>query len=141
MNKQQMEVKNYLMGACWIDQSINCKLEQMQSLSDLATRTSSTISDMPGSPNRNTSKMEDVIVKLVDLQTEIGCDIDQLLVLKKNIMACIKQVENREGRVVLEARYLRQSKWDEIADDLGCSKRQVFRIHDDSLGKITIPES
>lgn len=138
MNKHQIAVKNYLMGACWIDQSINCKLEQMQSLSDLATRATSTISDMPGSPNRNTSKMEDVIVKMVDLQTEIGSDIDQLIMLKKNIMACIRQVENREGRVVLEARYLRQSKWEDIADDLGCSKRQVFRIHDESLDKIKI---
>lgn len=141
MNKQQLAVKNYLMGAMWIDQDINCKLGQIQVLSDLATRATSTISDVPGSPNRNIHKMEDVIVKMVDLQAQIGEDIDKLLVLKENIMGCIRQVENRDGRVVLEARYLRQLKWEDIAFDLGFSMRQVFRIHDESLEKITIPES
>ena len=141
MNKKQIEVKNFLMGAHCIDLSIQCKLEQVQSLSDLATKATSTISDMPGSPNRNITKMEDAIAKIVDLQTEIGEDIDRLLILKKQINDCINQVDDREGRMVLEERYLRQSKWEDIASTSNRSMRQIFRIHDAALEKITIPES
>lgn len=140
MNKQQLAVKNFLMGAHCINLSIQCKLEQVQSLSDLAMKATSTISDMPGSPNRNITKMEDVILKIVDLQTEIGDDIDRLLILKKQINDCINQVDDREGRMVLEERYLRQSKWEDIANASSRSMRQIFRIHDAALGKITIPE-
>lgn len=141
MNKHQIAAKNYLMEAYCIDQSIHSKLEQVQTLSNLAASADSTISDMPGSPNRNIHKMEDIIVKIVDLQTEIGDDIDKLLVLKKSIMECIKQVDDKEGRLVLEERYLRQSKWEDIAGLINCSLRQVFRIHDDALEKVVIPES
>lgn len=138
MNKHQLEVKDFLMSGMYIDLSINSKLEQIQSLSDLATRVTTTISDMPGSSSKNTHKMEDAIAKMVDLQSEIGCDIEQLMVQKKKILSCIKQVDSREGQVVLEERYLRRTKWDDIADILSVSKRQVFRIHDDSLEKISI---
>lgn len=140
MNKQQTAVKNFLMGAHCIDMSIQCKLEQVRSLSDMATKATSTISDMPGSPNRNITKMEDVIVKIVDLQTEIGDDIDRLLILKKQINDCINQVDDREGRMVLEERYIRQNKWEDIANAANRSMRQIFRIHDAALGKIIIPE-
>ena len=51
MNKQQIAAKNYLMRAYRIDNRINSKLDQIAALNDLATRATSNISDMPGSPN------------------------------------------------------------------------------------------
>ena len=53
MDKQQMEVKNFLMKAYYMDQRIDSKLEQMASLNELARKATSAVSDMPGSPNRN----------------------------------------------------------------------------------------
>lgn len=139
MNRQQLAAKEFLMGAHCIDLSIQCKLEQLQSLNELAVQANTTLSDMPGSPNRNLHRMEDVIVQIADLQTEIGKDIDRLLVRKRQIMTCINQVEDQEGRMVLEERYLRQSKWEEIAEATNYSVRQIFRIHDDALKRIAIP--
>ena len=141
MNKQQTAVKNFLTGAHCIDQSINCKLEQIQSLSDLATKATSTLSDMPGSPNRNIHKLEDLIVKIVDLQTEIKEDAERLVLAKDHVREAINQVKDREGQMVLEERYLRNSKWEDIALYTNRSMRQVFRIHDAALKEITIPES
>ena len=138
MNKQQLEAKNYLMGAKYIDISIRCKLAQIDSLNDLATRASSTLSDMPGSPNRNIHKLEDAIVKIVDLQDEISRDINELIAAKKRINGSISRIDDREERIVLEERYLRNSKWEDIASICNCSMRQVFRIHDGALKKIEI---
>ena len=105
MDKQQMEVKNFLMKAYYMDQRIDSKLEQMASLNELARKATSAVSDMPGSPNRNIHKTEDIIVKILELQEEIQSDIRE-----------------------------------QIAVILNMSTRKVFRIHDEMLKKITIPE-
>ena len=138
LNKQQQEAKNYLMGAKYIDISIRSKLEQIRALNDLATRASATLSDMPGSSSRNVHKLEDVIVKIIDLQNEISGDINELIAVKKKINKSISLIDDREERIVLEERYLRNSKWEDIAGACECSMRQVFRIHDGALKKIEI---
>ena len=86
---------------------------------DLATRATSNISDMPGSPNNNIHKLEDEIVRIVDLQNEIGSAVNSLLEIKSQIVESIKQVTDPEGQVVLEERYLCYAKWEDIASELG----------------------
>ena len=85
MDKQQTAVKNFLMKAYYMDERINSKLEQVASLNELAIKATSTMSDMPGSPNRNIHKTEDIIVKILDLQREIQEDANELLNLKQVI--------------------------------------------------------
>lgn len=141
MNKQQIAAKNYLMRAYRIDNRINSKLDQIASLNDLATRATSNISDMPGSPNRNIHKLEDAIVRIVDLQNEISSDVNSLLEIKSQIVDSIKMVTDPEGQVVLEERYLCYTKWEDIASELGYTVRQIFRVHDAALKEIVVPES
>lgn len=140
MDKQQMEVKNFLMKAYYMDQRIDSKLEQMASLNELARKATSAVSDMPGNPNRNIHKTEDIIVKILELQEEIQSDISELLDLKQSIRRCGRQLEEPEEQVILEERYLKMMKWEQIAVILNMSTRKVFRIHDEMLKKITIPE-
>lgn len=80
------EARFYLEQAYRIDQRINCKIEQVSSLHSLATKANSTLTDMPGSLNRNIHRMEDIIVKIVDLENEINQDIDMLVDLKAVIV-------------------------------------------------------
>ena len=80
-------------------------------------------------------------MRIIDLQAEIGDEINKLLLRKKQIQDCINQVDNIEGRMVLEKRYLMNYKWESIADECDRGLRQVFRIHETSLKNITIPES
>lgn len=141
MDKQQTAVKDFLMKAYYVDERINSKLEQVASLNELAKKAASTVSDMPGSPNRNIHKTEDIIVKILDLQREIQEDANELLNLKQVIRRCINQVPDPEGQIILEERYLRMVKWEQIATTLSMSMRKVFRLHDETLKKIVIPES
>ena len=112
----------------------------MASLNELAGKATSAVSDMPGSPNRNIHKTEDIIVKILELQEEIQSDISELLDLKQSIRRCGRQLEEPEEQVILEERYLKMMKWEQIAVILNMSTRKVFRIHDEMLKKITIPE-
>jgi hypothetical protein len=131
-----MTAKEYLSQAYKIDNSINSKLEQIASLRELATKATTTMSDMPGSPNRNIHKMEDAIVKLMDLENEINADIHELIILKADITHMIKRVGSRQERTILEKRYLCFETWEQISVDMDYSIQHTFRLHDQGLKEI-----
>ena len=63
-------VKEYLSQAFHIDKQLKSKLEQLSVLRELATTTTQPLSDMPGSPNRNIDRMENAIIKIMDMENE-----------------------------------------------------------------------
>jgi len=132
-----MNAKEYLGQAYRIDLRIHSKQEQIKSLNDLAMRATNVISDMPGSATRNVHKMEDVVVKIVDLQEEIKCDISKLVDLKSDIMAVIKEVDSPEQQTLLELRYLCFKSWEEIAVAMGYTVRNIYFLHRQALKNVT----
>ncbi len=134
------EKRIYLEQAYRIDQRINCKMEQVSSLHSLATKATSTITDMPGSPTRNIHKMEDIITKIVDLENEINDDIDKLVDLKAEITTVIKEEDEPEMQSLLEQRYLNFRTWEQIAVDMGYNVRHLYRMHDKALKKVRMPQ-
>jgi DNA-directed RNA polymerase specialized sigma subunit len=134
-----MTAKEYLGQAYRIDQRINCKVEQVSSLRNLATKATSTLSDVPPSGTRNVHRMEDVIVKIMAMENEINADIDRLVSLKQEIIRAIKSVNNPEQQTLLELRYLCFRTWEEISVEMDYSIQQIYRIRDKALGKIIVP--
>ena len=76
---------------------------------------------------------------MVDLESEINDDIDQLVDLKTEIMRYMKRVNNPEYQTILELRYLCFKQWEEIADALGYTQRHTIRMHDLALESICVP--
>ena len=132
-----MNAKEYLKQAFYLDKRINSKLEQVENLNALATKATSTLSDMPKNPNRGSSKLEDTIVKIVDLQEEINRDIDKLVDLKAEMVGTIKQIQNKELQVILEKRYLCFETWEKIAVDMNYDIRHIHRLHNRGLKEIS----
>lgn len=95
-----------------------------------------TISDMPGSATRNIHRMEDIIVKIMDLEEEVNKDIDALVDLKMDITHLIKFVDNHEYQIILEQRYLCFKTWEQISVDMGYSIQHTFRLHDKALKEV-----
>lgn len=97
-----MNAKEYLLQARYLDERITSKTQQIASLNDLATRCTTTFSDMPRNPNRGGSRLEDCIIKILDLEDELKADIAKLVNLKKEIMEVIKAVPNLQPQASLE---------------------------------------
>ena len=135
-----MTAKEYLEQAYRLDQRIQSKQEQVDSLNDLATRCTATMTGMPHSPNRGASSMADTICKIVDLQEAIAADMQTLVDLKADIMHTIDRVQNVEYRLILEKRYITGKTWPEIAIELGYKMRYMFKLHEEALAVIKIPE-
>ena len=134
-----MTGKEYLLQARYLDERIHSKIQQIESLNDLATSCSAVISDMPRNPNQGGSKMADAVIKIVTLQEEINQDINALVELKHQIMGVIKAVPNVEYQTLLEKRYLCFSTWEQIAVDMKYSMHHIHRMHTAALKEITVP--
>ena len=133
-----MTAKDYLGQAYRLDQRINSKIDQITSLSDLATKCTSTISDMPKNPSPSSSPMADIVCKIIDLQAEINTDIDRLVELKRDIVRTIKSIDNSEHQTLLELRYLCFKTWEQIAVDMGYRVRNVHTLHNEALKKVVV---
>ena len=136
-----MTVKEYLGQAYRLDQRINSKLEQLESLNGLATKCTSTLTGMPKSPSRSTSMVADAVAKIVDLQIEINRDIDLLVDLKCDMVRIIKSVDNAEYQTLLELRYLCFKTWEQIAVDMNYCIDNVYRIHRKAIHAVVLPKS
>ena len=135
-----MNIKDYLSQTWRINKMIDVKLEEVNELRALAEKASATLSMTPPSGTRNFSRMEDIIVKMVDLENEVQGDIENLLTLKKDITVAIRSLSNPDYKVLLELRYLCYKSWEEIMADMRYSRTHTYRIHERALKAIRIPQ-
>lgn len=135
-----MTAKEYLEQARYLDQRINSKLTQVESLRSLATRVTTVYSDMPHSPTPDNHKLEKIVAKIVDLEHEIDTDVDRLVDLKREIFTVVNDVKDEKYRALLEMRYLGQQTWEQIAVQLGFDSRHIRRMHGWALQAVKVPE-
>lgn len=135
-----MEAKAYLEQARNINLQIDSKLEQVSALWQLATKASSALSPVPPSGTPNTHRLEETIARMMDMEHEVDEAIDGLVELKADIMKAISRVPDDRERVVLELRYLAFKDWAAIAEMLRLHIRQVYRLHEEALKHIEIPD-
>lgn len=131
--------KEYLSQAQKIDQKINSMLEQSVKLRNMATKTTAILSDMPGNATKKTTKLSDVVVKLMEQEAAIDQEIDRLVNLRAEIYGVIQCVDGMEERLVLEMRYMGYHSMAEIARHLEIGERQAYRIHERGLQRVAVP--
>lgn len=133
-----MDAKEYLKLAWKVDQQIDDKIEQINILKELSEKTTAVLSDMPGKSTRNIHSREEVIARMMDSEESLNQEVLKLIEIRENVRAAIAGVENVECRMLLEERYLCYHGWNEIAEDMGYSLDNVYRIHRKALEEIHI---
>ena len=128
-----MTAKEYLLQAYLLEERIDSKLEQVEALRSLATKSTAIIRSHPGSGGGNDSFMEDVIIKIVDMEREITAEMERMVDLKKEIAETISRVEDQALRTLLEMRYLCYRDWPEIKKAMGYSNASIHRMHKQAL--------
>ena len=131
-----MTAKEYLSQAFLLNVRISSKVAQAQSLRDTATKASAVLSGMPHSPSRNIYRMEEAIVRMVDLENEIAEHVECLVSLKRDIARAINSVESETHRILLELRYLCFKDWEQIAEDMHYERRYVLKLHGQALKRV-----
>ncbi len=135
-----MTAKEFLEQVRYVDRAIDSKLEQIQKLRNESTKATSMVSDMPHSSSPNLQRLEDTIIKIIDLEHEINRDIDRLVDLKSAARTAINAMASPDERLILELRYLCYKTWPEIAGTMGVSESTLFRAHGLALLNFIIPD-
>ena len=131
-----MRAKEYLSQAVAINHKIDSKLEQASSLRSLAMKVTTTFGEDKVQSTKKQSPMEEIMVKLIDLEQEVNDDIDELIRLKAEILETINQVEDINQQIILEKRYISCKTWDDIARETGYDRSTVYRNHGKALKEI-----
>lgn len=125
-----MTAKEYLGQAYRLDQRINSKLQQVDSLRSLTQKITASYDGEVVSHTRNVTSLQDTIIRLMEAEEELNRQIDELVDLKMDIARLIDQVHNESFRLILEKRYLCFLQWDQIASEMHYSRRWVLNKHD-----------
>lgn len=127
-----MTAKEFLAQAYRLDQRINSKLQQIDSLRSLTQKVTQSYDGEVVSRTRNVTSLEDAIIRLMEAEAELNQQIDQLVDTKIEIGKLIDAVHNESYRL-LEKRYLCFLSWDQIAADMHYSRRWVLNKHERAL--------
>lgn len=128
-----MTMTEYLKQAYRLEQRIDSKLEQVEALRCLATKSTAIIRQDSFGGGGDGNFMEDAIIRIVDTEREIGDEIGRLVDLKRKIGEMISRVEDPELQTLLELRYLCYKGWPEIAEILHRGKTYVYELHRKAL--------
>lgn len=125
-----MTAKEYLGQAYRLDQRINSKLHQIESLRSLSQKVTASYDGEVVSHIRNVTSLQDTIIRLMEAEEELNRQIDELVDLKMEIAKVIDRIRNESYRLILEMRYLCFMPWDVIAGNMNYSRRWVLNKHD-----------
>lgn len=128
-----MTAKEFLGQAYRLDQRINSKLRQIDSLRGLTQKVTQSYDNEVVSRTRNVSSLEDAIIRLMEAEEQLNMQIDQLVDTKIEIGKLIDMVHNESYRLLLEKRYLCFLSWDQIAAEMHYSRRWVLNKHERAL--------
>ncbi len=134
-----MNAKEYLSQAWYLDKRIKTKERQLDWLKSHAAYVSPKISDEPKVPSsEKRSPVEEAVVRIVELETEINNSIASLMALKQEIGRAIRSVNNMECETLLEMRYLTFLGWEQIASQLDYSQDYIYHLHRKALGLVKV---
>lgn len=119
----------YMQRVQSIDDMIQRKQEQIDSLRSLATSTAMHTDSERVQSSGTKDKIGDACAKIADLQAEINEDIDHFVDAKANIMHTIDLLESLDEKNVLYYRYFQFYEFRKIAFEMHISESTVYRLH------------
>ena len=132
-----MTAKESLRKIARMEQFIQTKKERLAVLKDMSSNISSPrFDDMPRNPNKGKSRLEETILKYIDLENEIKADEEKLEHEKLIILEAIGKIEEPEYQPILISRYFKHQTWDEIAICLFYTKRWLYSLHGRALERL-----
>lgn len=135
-----MNAKQYLKQAYRLNELIDSDLKELENLRSLSTSITSDTTKERVQSSTVSDKIGNIVVKIVDLENQINDEIDKFVDLKKEIRDAINTVTNPNERLVLRLRYIAFLTWEQVAEKMTYSLKQVHRIHSEALKNIVIPK-
>ena len=122
-----MNIKKCLLRAFLQNKIVLHKRERLQRLKEMATTTTSTVSDMPRPETPDPHRLEKTLAEIADLEQELQADLKTLSDLQADVSDVIAPLQDAKYIHLLTERYLRFKSPKDIAEELGISERWVYK--------------
>lgn len=134
MNNQ--EVKEYLNRAYYLDRRIDTLQDELNMLeSRLYKCTPSYNSNVGNSPQPT---FEYVLDRVIQYRERLNREVDNLIDAKNDIKSCIDSLSDGMEKIVLTKRYINYQKYEDIANDLHYTVRQIMNINKRGIKNISL---
>ena len=134
-NEEKKEFLNKYLDACKKVERIQSEIDEIKLLKMYPS------SNTDGMPHGNDKgDLSDYIVKISEKEEKLEKfkNVKQIYFLE--IMNQIDLIENDTENAVLFYKYIKGMSWEEIADTLGYSVRQIYRYHGSGLLNLELPK-
>lgn len=93
---------------------------------------------LQGGPVQDDTVMIEKINRIIEVQEIIREKETELKRIQANLYLEINRLTNTNEKILLQARYILNETWEQIAERLGYSVRQVHRVHRSALENFKI---
>lgn len=132
-----MKAKTYLKQIELMDAKINTRLEEVERLNALATKTTSVMGGERVQASTSQQKMADCVTRIADLKTEINAEIDRFVNYKQEALKIMDKHCDPDCITLLYARYFQYKAWEHIAVDLNYTYKWVSGgLHQRALAQV-----
>ncbi len=138
-----LNAKAFLKQAYRLNELIDSNLAELENLKSLSTSVSGANygAERVQGGNLPGSRIEGIVLKIIDLEREIQAEIDRYIDLKKSIRESINEIQNQNEKLILRYRYVELLSWSEIQRKMNLEETQVFTLHRKALENFIVPES
>ncbi len=128
-----MTTKDYLTQIERFERIIDNKQLELLRLRDLAASVSSFQMGDKVMRSGSKDKMGDTVSRIIDLERDVSEKIIAYANLRQKIIEQIEQMDDMNHYSILFRKYVDKQGFEQIAEALGYSQRQIIRIHQEAL--------
>lgn len=123
--------------SCWYhNQWIKLKLEEIRHYRDIAESITAEIKEVTTFGLTPSCKVENCVVEIVSIQEMLQARVKELRSDLDAVQEAINLLEDETQILLMDARYIRHMKWEEIAILLSYTHRRTLQIHSKALKEI-----
>lgn len=132
-----MTAKEFLRMARGVDRRIDRATERVERLR--ARLEAGRLNQITGMPRGGNSDWTETADKLIELEQIVNARVREMCKVKRLAMEAIEAVEEMRYREVLELYYLDGFTWEQVAEQMHYTVRNVTNLHGKALLKIKVP--
>lgn len=131
-----MDAKSYLRQVEKLDKQISNKLVEREQWRDISLGITASIGGERVQASSGQQKMADAVIKCVDMEEEIDALVDNLIEVKKDVIATIEQLESPTEYDILHKRYIQFLPLQDIAERYGREYTTITTTHGRALKNV-----
>lgn len=128
-----MTARDFLKQALQVKCKLDCRIERILELKDLAVRITPILKGVPTVSSQCQSKLEKAVVDLQEQSENLGDEVLAYLATRAKIADSISLIADENEQLVLEYRYLTFKKWRQIAVAMNVSLQRVYQLHEQAV--------